>query len=175
MTEENLSFLPKSVCCADGRIFVRGRALTDYRECHDASSREARILFCCKHIGTVPHDGNHYVMKIKVQLPDQQSPAGKPDLESSDETVREVSALTAFRDGNSLVSPHLVALETLRQADDGPMSGGYISFTIMTMMPGTDLLVYKYWSIGVQERLLIREQFLVALKSVSDGKSNSVC
>lgn len=142
-----MDFLPRTVT-SNGRVFERMEAMTDYRECHDSSIREARILFLCR-------AGEVYVMKVKVQL-------AEADVRASEGTEREVMALKTLR----APAPSLVAFESMVQANDGPLPGGYITFTIMTRMPGTDLLEYKYWSIGIQERLLIQKQFLLALRFV---------
>jgi hypothetical protein len=43
------------------------------------------------------------------------------------------------------------------------MPGGYITYTAMTCMPGTNLLALKFWSMAVEERQEIPGKFLEAL------------
>ena len=50
------------------------------------------------------------------------------------------------------------------QPANGPFSGGYISYTIMTKMPGQDLMALKFWSLSEEERIVRREAFIRVLK-----------
>lgn len=153
------AFLPKNITTSDGGVFQLKRAITDYRSCHDGSPKEARILFVCKQ---KQFEATEFIVKIKVQLPD----AASGSANQSNTTAAEIEALQVFRDADSLVAPHLVCFEHSTQDVQGPLPGGYMNFTIMTKMPGENLLDYKYWSAAFEERTLIQEKFIAALKSV---------
>ncbi|QIW97964.1 hypothetical protein AMS68_003482 [Peltaster fructicola] len=162
MTLQSLSgvaaFLPCDVTLADIRNYELHTAITDCRECHDGSPKEARILFVCRETGTKEES----VVKVKIQLPDIAGPSAEP----STTTNAEIQALKTFRTANTVSTPHLVAFEQQVQPDDGPLPGGYVTYTIMSKMPGQNLLDYKYWSTGFEERAIIQEHFIVALRSL---------
>lgn len=62
--------------------------------------------------------------------------------------------------------PHLVAFKKTVQGDDAALLGGYIAYTMMTLLPGQDLLDLRFWSMAENERELIRAAFLDLLKYV---------
>lgn len=62
--------------------------------------------------------------------------------------------------------PHLVAWKKTIQDTDGIMPGGYISYVVMTLMPGEDLLTLKFWSMPEPQQEEIRDAFVLALKYV---------
>lgn len=82
----------------------------------------------------------------------------------SEHTLAEVKALTTFAEHATPALPHLVGFRTAMQGDDGPLPGGYIAYTMMTLMPGRDLLDLSFWSMSEAERQLIRAEFVNLLR-----------
>ncbi|HEX3640455.1 MAG TPA: hypothetical protein VHV10_04130 [Ktedonobacteraceae bacterium] len=82
----------------------------------------------------------------------------------SDHTKDELKALKAFTDFKSTSLPHLVAWKTAVQESDGPMPGGYMTYIVMTLMPGRHLMDLKFWSMTDEERDEIRKAFIPVLK-----------
>jgi len=89
---------------------------------------------------------------------------GEPD--SSTTTRAEVKALQRFRDANSTHAPWLVEYKHAIQGADGPLPGGYLTFTVMTKMPGDSLHNLYYWGMSSEEREEITSEFLRALRSI---------
>ncbi|KAK3066321.1 hypothetical protein LTR53_017377, partial [Teratosphaeriaceae sp. CCFEE 6253] len=81
-------------------------------------------------------------------------------------TAAEWAALQRFRDENIDGVPHLVAKKCVPQNKHGPWPGGYISYTVMTRMPGQDLMAAKFWSLDDGTKEEIRQAFLTVLKSL---------
>lgn len=50
------------------------------------------------------------------------------------------------------------------QGNDGPLPGGYITYTVMTKVPGDSLLSLGFWTLDVNEREEIVQAFLSALR-----------
>lgn len=88
----------------------------------------------------------------------------------SDHTKDELKALQAFTDHKSTSLPHLLAWKTAVQRSDGPMPGGYITYIVMTLMPGRHLMDLKFWSMTDEEREEIRKAFIPVLKYDVDWK-----
>lgn len=51
-----------------------------------------------------------------------------------------------------------------QQGSDGLLPGGYITYTVMTKMPGADVMGLKFWSMSDEGREAIRDSFIKALK-----------
>lgn len=82
----------------------------------------------------------------------------------SSTTAAELKALELFREQSLEGVPHLLHHKCLPQGPDGPFPGGYISYTIMTRMPGRDLMAAKFWSLPEEQRDERRQSFLRVLK-----------
>jgi hypothetical protein len=83
-------------------------------------------------------------------------------------TAAEWKALETFRDRGLVGVPHLVAKICVPQRANGHFPGGYVSYTIMTLMPGEDLLALRFWSLDDTLKDHIRTAFVRLLKYV-DG------
>lgn len=152
--------LPQEIVLSDSRVFRLKDAITDYRGCHVGSPKEARILFLCQQDGS---EGLEAIVKVKLQLPDNDT---KLVARPSTTTATELTALELFRENNTTFVPQLIAFEQRVQDAHGPLPGGYINYTFMTKMPGQNLLDYKYWSASFDERAVIQQKFIIALKYV---------
>lgn len=82
----------------------------------------------------------------------------------SPHTKAEQEALQKFADTKSPGLPHLVATKLITQDEKGPMPGGYISYTVMTLMPGKDLMEAKFWSMPEEQQNRIRDAFRQVIK-----------
>jgi hypothetical protein len=87
-----------------------------------------------------------------------------------------------FRDASSRFAPHFVAFTSSVQSPDTVFTttdvdtsnilqtllGGYITYTVMTALPGATLYSLNYWGMGMsqEERDVIKREFLVALRGV---------
>lgn len=166
-----LPFLAQAIEFSDGTSFERLDAITDFRQCHGVVPPERRILYRCRRLSSsdIPNNGDEeqYILKIKVQVPDsteanhQPAPTSQPS--HSDATAHELSALKTFRDAETNYGPRLVAFNSQRQRPDGLLPGGYISCTIMTVIPGKSLFDLGYWSLEAEAREEIQHHFLEAL------------
>ena len=79
-------------------------------------------------------------------------------------TAAEVKALTTFRDHNNKSVPQLVAWKKIVQDHRGPLPGGYITFLVMTKMPGQTLRSLLFWSLPDEEQKIIISKFLPILR-----------
>lgn len=79
-------------------------------------------------------------------------------------TSAELEALKRFADVNSPYTPHLINWKRAQQGPDGLLPGGYVTYTVMTKMPGRDLLVSRFWSMPEETRREIVRKFLEAIK-----------
>lgn len=159
-----LPYLESTIELSDGVSFRRLQSITDFREVHDGFPIEKRILYLCKRTdSTTDDDGKDCIVKIKVQVPNEGRDSITPQREPSNITTAELKALQLFRDGNSLYGPQLIGFKTSVQGGDGPMPGGYITYTIMTKLPGQSLLGLGYWSMTFEERQQVQQAFLEAL------------
>ena len=164
-----LPFLSKVVDFLEhGTSYELLKALTNYRVCHDGTPAEARVVFSCRRTASdsqqYGQSDEEYIMKIKVQVsaPGSDQPQNGP----STTTAAELKALEMFTVAKNLSVPHLVCYQRLQQGSTGPMPGGYMTFIIMTKMPGIDMFG-RFWSAYVgSERDEISEHFLEGLKSV---------
>lgn len=93
-----------------------------------------------------------------------QNPNQKPELGPSTTTAAEIEALETFRKADSAYAPHLVNFKRAAQGPDGLFPGGYLTFTVMTKMPGESLLSLHFWGMSAEERDEIVQEFLVALR-----------
>lgn len=93
-----------------------------------------------------------------------QEASDEPEPESSTTTRAELKALTRFREANTTYAPVLVGFKKAIQGDKGPLPGGYITYTVMTQMPGDSLHNLYYWGMSDEERQEIVQYFLVALR-----------
>lgn len=165
-------FLDRIVSFPNGSTYERLRPITDYRR----DPGEARILFTCRQQSdhgsgssmTNADDDRELIMKVKIQVPprpasdDPTIPLSGP----SEMTRAELKALRIFRERGIERVPHLVATTCKTQGPNGPFPNGYISYTIMTKMPGENLMDFKFWSQSEQLQDEIRSAFLLTLKEV---------
>ncbi|RMY98505.1 hypothetical protein D0860_08497 [Hortaea werneckii] len=155
------SFLAKSIDFS-GTQYERLEPTTDFRR----DPCEARILYTCRMISQ-PDEGE-YMLKVKVQVPPR--PASKDPSEPlpgpSETTSAELKALETFRENGTEGVPHLLAHKCEQQDTQGPFPNGYISYSIMTKMPGQDLMALKFWSLEEEEREERRQAFLQVLKEI---------
>jgi len=78
--------------------------------------------------------------------------------------VAEIAALRKFQSEGLDGVPHLVATKCSRQGPDGPFPRGYISYIVMTTMPGRDLMASMFWSLDDLVKEDIRDAFVILLK-----------
>ncbi|KAK4542059.1 hypothetical protein LTR36_007090 [Oleoguttula mirabilis] len=107
-------------------------------------------------------------MKVKVQVPPRSASTDpkEPLPGPSETTAAELKALRLFRDSSAEGVPHYINSKCSPQGSDGPFPGGYISYTVMTKMPGQDLMAAKFWSLSDAEKEERRQAFLRVLKSI---------
>jgi hypothetical protein len=173
-----LPFLPKTITFPSVTSYERlFPPITDFRQCHGVTPPERRILYRCRRLSpsspedttTPPGDQQqHFILKIKVQIPEPQSDTTQPasptsQPSQSDATAHELSALEIFRDAGTDYGPRLVDFDSQRQHPNGLLPGGYISCTIMSTIPGKSLFDLGYWSLEADDRAEIQERFLEAL------------
>jgi len=169
---DHLPFLDQTIKFSDGTSFERLDPITDFRQCHGVVPPERRILYRCQRLSSpqsaTGQRDEQYILKVKVQIPDssdtklpEASEASHPS--HSDATAHELSALEIFQDAGTEYGPRLVAFDTLRQNPDGLLPGGYISCTIMNVIPGKSLFDLGYWSLEPEDREEIQKAFLNAL------------
>lgn len=161
--DTQFAFIDNNVDFEDGLSFERLQSMTDFRKCHDGFPLEARILFDCQQ--TAPSRiERQFVMKVKIQVPDNTRSSTKDGPSTT--TLAELKALQLFRDAKCPYTPHLVAFKQAQQGSNGPLPGGYITYEVMTLMPGKSLLDLGFWGLGLQQQEEIRRAFLTALKWV---------
>jgi len=159
----------KVVDFPEGESYELLQPLTNFRHCQDGTPAEARIVFICRQLGSHSQQPSkdEFVMKIKVQVPGgPQNPNQTPESGPSTTTSAEIKALETFRKANSADAPHLVNFRLAAQGPDGLFPGGYLTFTVMTKMPGESLLSLHFWGMSAEEREEIVQKFLVALRSI---------
>ena len=141
------------------------------------------MVFTCRQTGESSSSPDEYVMKIKVQyyfvLPEghtsplttpnripgtDQRPSKQPLEGPSTTTASELRALETFRNTQSPYAPQLFRYKRTPQGSNGPLPGGYLTFTVMTKMPGDSLHNLYFWGMGEEEREDIKRRFLVALR-----------
>ncbi|PPJ59369.1 hypothetical protein CBER1_11708 [Cercospora berteroae] len=153
--------------------FERVRPITNFRK----DDSEARILYICRKLphadGTLSNgssdaeDSQLFVLKCKVQAPSVLANGlTTPIPGPSPHTKAEQEALQKFADTKSPGLPHLVATKLIAQDEKGPMPGGYISYMVMTLMPGKDLMEAKFWSMPEEQQNRIRDAFRQVIKNV---------
>lgn len=102
------------------------------------------------------------MLKVKVQLPAEgQIPQQGP----STTTAAELKALEKFRDAKTSFAPQLIAYHSKPQDSKAPLPGGFITFTIMTKLPGFALFG-KYWNMSKEERDEIVPKAIEALRAI---------
>lgn len=52
----------------------------------------------------------------------------------------------------------------VEQGSDGPLPGGFITYSLMTKVPGANLLDLQYMQLPEDERDEIKRQFIIALR-----------
>jgi len=82
----------------------------------------------------------------------------------SEMTRAELKALQLFGERGIERVPHLLATTCKTQGPKGPFPEGYIAYTIMTKMPGKNLMDFKFWSQSEDLQDEIRSAFLLTLK-----------
>ncbi|OQV09065.1 hypothetical protein CLAIMM_13243 [Cladophialophora immunda] len=158
-------YLDKVVDFADGNSYELLKPLATYRSCHDGTPAEARIVLTCRRLNENSSSEDEYVMKIKIQIPGgERRPSNSPELGPSTTTAHELKALERFQDTHSAFTPVLVNFKKAVQPAEGPLPGGYLTFLVMTKMPGDSLFNMYYWGMTTEERNEISQKFLVALK-----------
>ena len=166
---QTLPFLTRTVDFAEHNAsYELLKPLTNYRVCHDGMPAEARIVFSCKRTASGPQQNGHsdegYIMKIKIQVSAPGS--DKPENGPSTTTAAELTALESFTQAKNPYVPHLVCYQRTQQGFAGPVPGGYMTFIVMTKVPGIDMFG-RFWSAYVgSEREEISSHFLEALKSI---------
>ncbi|KAM0716919.1 hypothetical protein Q7P37_006771 [Cladosporium fusiforme] len=184
-----LQFLPQTIHFSTGDSFERLESITDFRQCHGTIPPESRILYRCRRLASpspsTPKPGittrssklrtgdenenekRIYILKIKVQIPDRNingtAQTDPPPSGPSSTTRHETHALQIFHDARSPYGPNLIASETFSQPRSGLLPGGYISYTVMTLVPGRSLYELGYWSLAPEQRQEIQEEFIATL------------
>ena len=189
-----LPFLDQTLTFPDGTSYQRLEPITDFRQCHGATPPERRILFRCRRInspekelspehsanGNKHNDDNkeeedEYILKIKVQIPDDPSSTTTNNSQTSTtsnttppppslDTAHELKALTTFHDSQTPFAPRLIAFSHAPQDSAGPLpQEGYISSTVMSKIAGKSLFELGYWSMSSDDREEIQRGFLEAL------------
>lgn len=104
---------------------------------------------------------------LETRVPDRNPDAEATTEPTSSNTTRaELKALSVFRNANNPYVPHLVDYKEAVQGRQGPLPGGYLTFTVMTKMPGDSLHNLYFWGMTNEEREEITERFLIALRFV---------
>lgn len=85
-------------------------------------------------------------------------------LGPSEHTLAELQALKVFTNTKAPSLPHLVAWKRGIQGADGLLPGGYIVYTVMTLMPGQNLKDLGFWSMPEALQQEIRDAFLPVIK-----------
>lgn len=154
-------FIDKIIAFPDGSSYQRVQPITDLRK----DPGEGRILYICKKINpaTSQPEGDDFVLKIKAQWPGPQElyHEGPSPL-----TNAELRALQLFREKKIENLPHLIVWKKAQQGSHGIHPGGYIIYTIMTLMPGQTLWDMGYWSLSDDQREAVIASFLIKLKDV---------
>ncbi|RVX74058.1 hypothetical protein B0A52_01890 [Exophiala mesophila] len=159
------AFLPKTVEFAPGLSYELLQPITTFRQCHDGSPAEGRIVLTCKRIQDGEVNSLEYIIKIKARVPERNSDSeATTEATSSNTTRAELKALSVFRNINNPYAPHLVDYKEAVQGPHGPLPGGYLTFTVMTKMPGDSLHNLYFWGMTDDERKEITERFLIALR-----------
>ncbi|KAK7894109.1 hypothetical protein LTR67_006811 [Exophiala xenobiotica] len=165
-------YIDRIVDFDDGKSYELLQPLTTFRHCHDGTPPEARMVFVCRQRARADVGGTQeYVVKVKIRVPTRggqgdDSEAQAPEAESSTTTRAELKALKKFRGANSTYAPLLVNYKQAVQGSSGPLPGGYMTFTVMTKMPGDSLHNLYFWGMAEDEREEIVQKFLVALRSI---------
>ena len=166
-----LPFLPRTIHFPNhnNTSYDLLKPLTNFKSCHDGTPPEARILFTCRPTSPISSSPETCIVKIKVQIPTEADPNPIPHPGPSDTTTHELAALKIFTAAKTPFAPHLITFKTETQGPEGKVPGGYVTFTVMSMMPGLTLYPeLKYWNLMNEERDDIVRGFLGALKGVWD-------
>jgi hypothetical protein len=94
----------------------------------------------------------------------EQRPSNTPEDGPSSTTAHELKALEAFRERGSHFTPVLVNFKKVAQPGNGALPGGFITFMIMSKMPGDSLFNLYYWGMAPEEQADIKHRFLEALR-----------
>lgn len=158
------TYIPETITFPGATVYRLLQPITELRSCHDGEPAESRIIFICHQISPNASNDQH-ILKIKVQIPGgDRRPQNHPHPGPSTTTAEELRALSIFTNANVANVPHLLAFTTHQQPDSGPLPGGYITYTLMTLLPGQPL--FNYWSLPTATHDTIRARFLEVLKSV---------
>jgi hypothetical protein len=164
-------FIAKVIEFPGGISYQLSQPLTNFKSCHDGTPAESRIVFICKQVQS-DQSGDHekeFVVKIKVQISHNYlNTLQEPQAEPSTTTSAELKALKLFTEASNPNVPHLVAFKQEAQGADGLLPGGYITYTVMTKLPGRNLLDLQYWTIASKEREKIMDEFWHGLRSIYD-------
>ncbi|KAJ9615747.1 hypothetical protein H2200_001824 [Cladophialophora chaetospira] len=163
------NYIDNIVPFPNGTSYELLKPLATYRSCHDGVPAEARIVLTCRQTQGNSSAENEYVMKIKIQIRGgEQRPSNSPEAGPSTTTAHELKALQKFHDARTESTPALVDFKTAVQPANGPLPGGYITFLVMSKLPGDSLFNMNYWGMPSEERKEITEKFVIALKWVYD-------
>lgn len=164
-------FIPKVIQFPGEISYELSQPLTEFKSCHDGTPAESRIVFTCKQNkpGQSDDGREEFVVKIKVQISHNYfGTLQEPQSEPSTTTSAELKALTVFTEAENCHVPRLMAFKQEEQGPNGLLPGGYISYTILTKLPGRNLYDLQYWSLPSTERDLIMDEFWRALQSIFD-------
>lgn len=87
---------------------------------------------------------------------------------------KELTALRELKKRKCDVVPDLLAYQTLKQDQEGPVPGGYITFIVWDIVPGQPLDPDAFWELPYMSRQAIREQFRTVYQYV-DGTLQLAC
>lgn len=98
-----------------------------------------------------------------------QNPADGLETEAvegpSTTTKQELRALEIFTNGNSVYAPKTISFKSdTQKRTTSPLPGGYLTYLVMTKMPGGNLLDARYWDMTPEARQEIISKFLEALR-----------
>jgi hypothetical protein len=156
-------FLPESVTFPNNQTYELIRPITELRSCHDGEPAESRVIFICRQ----PSNEQDYILKIKVQIPGgDRRPQNTPHPGPSTTTAEELKALSIFTNANLAHVPHLITSTIQPQPSNGPLPGGYITYLVMSRLPGQPLFTLNYWSLPSTVHEVIRPKFLEILRAI---------
>jgi hypothetical protein len=127
---------------------------------------EERISEYQEMLDEVPPEFKHYTEENLRYAKQKLNAATHPVHDPNSATLDEINALERFRDSDCLHTPHLVVAETQRLApelDKLSIPGGFLTWTIMTYVPGVRLVSTEFWEKPEWQREQIRQAFKIAL------------
>lgn len=162
-------FLPRTITFPNNTTWELISPITELRSCHDGVPAESRILFTCRQTSPAASSDSpkEAIVKVKVQIPGgDRRPQNDPHPGPSSTTAEELKALEIFAKASLPHVPHLFASTIKQQPDNGPLPGGYITYLLMTHLPGTPLFLQKYYEMSPDQHKNICTKFLDVLRTV---------